>query len=166
MKKMEVALEQLLFGTRWLLAPFYIGLVGALVMLLMKFGQEFFHILPHVFEASEKDVIIAILALVDMSLVSNLLLIIIFSGYESFVSKMHIADHEDRPEWMGKMGFSDLKIKVFASIVAISGIELLKAFMNLDLYTNEELAWKVGLHMAFVLSGVLFALMDRLSGEH
>lgn len=174
MKRIEHGMEVLIFNSRWLLAPFYVGLVGGVVILLLKFGQEFFHLLPHVLGAPESDVILMILTLVDMSLVANLLLIVIFSGYENFVSKINTAGHEDRPDWMGKVDFSGLKIKVIASIVAISAIELLKAFVNvsnvgtpgtLGTWTIEDkqLAWKVGIHFTLVLSGVLFAFMDKIA---
>jgi uncharacterized protein (TIGR00645 family) len=160
-----------------LLAPFYIGLVVGIGMILVKFGQELFHILPHVFEGTESELILAVLTLVDMSLVANLLLIIIFSGYENFVSKINTAGHEDRPEWMGKVDFSGLKVKVIASIVAISAIELLKTFVNVSnlidagnanvawAWTNADMAiaWKVGIHVILILSGVLFALMDKIA---
>ncbi len=163
MKKVEHALEALMFNSRWLLAPFYIGLVIGIAMLLVKFVQEFFHILPHIFDSTESEVVLAILTLVDMSLVANLLIIIIFSGYENFVSKIDTANHEDRPEWMGKVDFSGLKVKLIASIVAISAIELLKAFVNVAAYTTEQLAWKVGIHAVLISSGVLFALMDKIA---
>ncbi len=163
MKKVEHALEVMMFNSRWLLAPFYIGLVIGIAMLLVKFVQEFFHILPHIFDSTESEVVLAILTLVDMSLVANLLIIIIFSGYENFVSKIDTANHEDRPEWMGKVDFSGLKVKLIASIVAISAIELLKAFVNVAAYTTEQLAWKVGIHAVLISSGVLFALMDKIA---
>lgn len=163
MKKIEHALEVMMFNSRWLLAPFYVGLVIGIAMLLVKFVQEFFHILPHIFSSSESEVVLAILTLVDMSLVANLLIIIIFSGYENFVSKIDTADHVDRPEWMGKVDFSGLKVKLIASIVAISAIELLKAFVNVTAYTTEQLAWKVGIHAVLITSGVLFALMDKIA---
>lgn len=163
-KKTEKFLEALIFNSRWLLAPFYIGLVAAVFMLLIKFVQELLHVLPQVFSSSESEVILAVLTLVDISLVGNLLLMVIFAGYENFVSKIDVADHEDRPEWMGKVDYSGLKIKLIASIVAISGIELLKAFMNVNELTNTQLAWKVGIHMTFVTSGVLLAWMDRIEG--
>jgi uncharacterized protein (TIGR00645 family) len=162
MKRIEHALESLMFNSRWLLAPFYLGLVGAIAMLLVKFTQEFFHIVPHLLESSESDIVLAILTMVDMSLVANLLLMIIFSGYENFVSKIDTAGHEDRPEWMGKVDFSGLKVKLIASIVAISAIELLKAFVNVGSLTTEQLAWKVGIHLTLIVSGVLFALMDKI----
>jgi uncharacterized protein (TIGR00645 family) len=160
---LEKPLELLMFNSRWLLAPFYLGMVGAIVMLLVKFAQEFLHMVPQVLSWSESDVILAVLTLVDMSLIANLLLIIIFSGYENFVSKIDVGDHKDRPNWMGKVDFSGLKIKLIGSIVAISGIELLKAFVNVDQLTNQQLGWKIGLHVTFVVSGVLFALMDRIA---
>ena len=174
MKRIEHALEVLIFNSRWLLAPFYLGLVGGVLILLIKFGQEFFHLVPHVLGAPESDIILMILTLVDMSLVANLLLIVIFSGYENFVSKIDTAGHEDRPDWMGKVDFSGLKIKVIASIVAISAIELLKAFVNVSnvgtpgapgiwMIDDKQLAWKVGIHFTLVLSGVLFALMDKIA---
>jgi uncharacterized protein (TIGR00645 family) len=164
LKKFETALESMMFNSRWLLAPFYIGLVGAVFLLLVKFIQEFIHMAPHILDSSESEAILAILTLVDMSLVANLLLIIIFSGYENFVSKIDAAGHEDKPEWMGKVDFSGLKLKLIASIVAISAIELLKGFVNLDKVLNEDqLKWKVAIHITLVISGVLFALMDRLA---
>jgi len=164
LRKFELALESMMFNSRWLLAPFYIGLVGAVFLLLVKFIQEFIHMVPHILDSSESEAILAILTLVDMSLVANLLLIIIFSGYENFVSKIDAAGHEDKPEWMGKVDFSGLKLKLIASIVAISAIELLKGFVNLDKVLNEDqLKWKVAIHITLVVSGVLFALMDRLA---
>jgi uncharacterized protein (TIGR00645 family) len=162
MKKFEHALEMLMFNSRWLLAPFYLGLVLAIGLLLVKFVKELIHLVPVAFTGEGQDVIVGILSLVDVALVSNLLIIIIFAGYENFVSKIDIGDHEDRPDWMGKVDFSDLKIKLIGSIVAISGIELLKAFMNVAQFTDKEMAWKVGIHLTFVLSGLLFAIMDRV----
>jgi len=174
MKTIEHILEALIFNSRWLLAPFYLGLVAGILILLVKFGQEFFHLIPHVLSGPESEIILAILTLVDMSLVANLLIIIVFSGYENFVSKIDTAGHEDRPEWMGKVDFSGLKIKVIASIVAISAIELLKAFVNVSnlgtpgedwRWTVEDkaLAWKVSIHILLVISGVLFAIMDKVA---
>ncbi|MDO9453643.1 MAG: TIGR00645 family protein [Stagnimonas sp.] len=159
----EHGLERFIFRSRWLLAPFYVGLVGAIALLLYSFVREFFAFLPVVLHGNGTQVMSGVLTLVDVTLVANLLLIIVFAGYESFVSKIHTGESEDRPEWMGHVSFSDLKIKVISSIVAISGIELLKSFVNIATYTNEQLAWKLGLHITFVVSGVLFAVMDRIS---
>ena len=163
MQRVEHFLERFMFASRWLLAPFYIGLVIAIGLLLVKFGKELLVLLPLVFEGTGSTILVGVLTLVDIALVANLLIIIIFAGYENFVSKINTGNNEDRPDWMGHVSFTDLKIKLIGSIVAISGIELLKAFVDVKAYTNEQLAWKVGLHMAFVVSGVLFALMDKLS---
>jgi uncharacterized protein (TIGR00645 family) len=167
---LERALESLIFRSRWVMAPFYLGLVLSLVMLLVKFVQELAHILPGVLEMTETQMILVILSLIDMSLAGNLLLMVIFAGYENFVSKIDTGDHVDRPDWMGKVDFSGLKLKLIASIVAISGIHLLKVFMNVAGQDKTDLAWMVGIHMTFVVSGVLLALMDRIveggSGHH
>jgi uncharacterized protein (TIGR00645 family) len=161
----ERLLERFMFASRWLLAPFYVGLVFAIALLLVKFGKEFVSLLPQVAAGEGGQVMVGVLTLVDVALVANLLLIIVFAGYENFVSTINTGDSEDRPDWMGHVSFADLKIKLIGSIVAISGIELLKAFVHIEAHTNQQLAWKAGLHMTFVLSGVLFALMDRLSAK-
>ena len=165
---MEKILETLMFRSRWILAPMYLGLVGGLVMMMIKFVQEFIHIFSHILISEEKEVVLSILGLVDITLVANLLIMVIFSGYENFVSKIDVADHEDRPGWMGKVDYSGLKIKMIGSIVAISAIDLLKAFMhqstpNIDHLTNSQMGWMVGIHFTLILSGVLFALMDKLA---
>jgi uncharacterized protein (TIGR00645 family) len=163
----ERRLETLIFQSRWLLAPLYLGLVASIVLLMLKFIKEFFGLIPTLISAEGGNVIVGILSLVDIVMIANLLVLIIFAGYENFVSKIETASHEDRPDWMGLVTFSDLKIKLIGSIVAISGIELLKGFMNVKAYSDGELAWKLGLHLTFVISGVLFALMDRLmEGGH
>ncbi len=163
MKQIEKAFENAIFFARWLLAPVYLGLVSALLVLLYKFAKELLNLFYSVPVASGGEIIIGVLSLVDIALIANLLIIIIFSGYENFVSKMDIEEHEDRPDWMGHIGFSDLKIKVIGSIVAISGIELLKTFMNVGNLSDKQIAWMIGLHLTFVISGVLYAVMDRLS---
>lgn len=165
MKKLELALEGLLFFSRWLLAPFFLGLMISVVALLIKFGKELFGMLGGVLTGSAEHPILSILTLVDTALLASLLLIIAFSGYENFVSKFGPADHEDRPAWMGKVGFADLKLKLIGAVVAISTVELLKAFLNVATLSNQELAWKVGIHVALVTSGVLFALTDYISGK-
>ena len=161
----ERNLERLIFASRWVMAPFYLGLVLSLVMLLVKFVQELIHVVPTVFTMSETAVILAVLTLIDLSLAGNLLLMVIFAGYENFVSKIDTGDHEDRPDWMGKVDFSGLKLKLIASIVAISGIQLLRAFMDVEHTTKDDLMWMLIIHLTFVVSGVLLALMDLLAGK-
>lgn len=164
MKKIENAFEHLLFSSRWILAPVYLGLVIALLVMLVKFGKQLWHLVGNLGTATDAEIIIGVLSLIDISLVMSLLIIFIFSSYENFVSKMDdLHGHEDRPEWMGHIGFSDLKIKLIGSIVAISGIELLKAFMNVDGLSDRHMAWMVGIHLTFVVSGVLYAIMDKIS---
>lgn len=165
MKTLEHLFESLLFNSRWLLAPFYFGLVLGICILLFKFVKEFISLMSMLSHANGSEILIGVLTLVDVTLVANLLLIMIFAGYETFVSKIDVGDHKDRPDWMGKVGFADLKIKLFGSIVAISGIELLNAFLKAESFTNEQLAWKVGIHLTFVVSGLLFALTDRLGHD-
>ncbi|WP_374440757.1 TIGR00645 family protein [Stella sp.] len=159
----ERILESWVFQSRWLLAPLYVGLILGLGILLVKFTQELVAFLPRTLEASQSDVILALLTLVDLVLVANLVLMVVFSGYENFVSKIDVQDHPDRPEWMGKLDSGGLKLKLIASIVAISSISLLKTFMNVDKVTDRELVWMVGLHGLFVVSGLILALTDRLA---
>ena len=137
----------------------------AILALLFKFGKALVGLLAGVLTGSEAQPIIGILTLVDTALLASLLLIIAFSGYENFVSKFAPEDHEDRPAWMGKVGFSDLKLKLIGAIVAISAVELLKAFIEAGSLTHRELAWKMGIHLTFVVSGVLFALTDYIAGK-
>jgi uncharacterized protein (TIGR00645 family) len=167
MKKLEHLLEVFMFNSRWLLAPFYVGLILSIGLLMMTFFKEFLHLIPiAIFKEPGPEIVLGILSLIDLVLVANLMLIIVFAGYENFVSRIDVADHKDRPEWMGKVGFTDLKIKLIGSIVAISGIELLKLFVNVsEGVSQQELIWKVAIHITLVVSGVLFALMDRIGGK-
>ena len=164
--RLERWLEAGLFGSRWLMAPFYVGLIVALPILLWSFGKDIVHAAPHIFaeDGKPEDAILLVLSLIDLSLAANLVLIVVFSGYESFVSKIDTGDHADRPDWMGKVDFSGLKLKLLASIVAISAISLLKSFMVLGEggVSQGTLMWQVAIHLTFVVSGVLLALMDWL----
>jgi uncharacterized protein (TIGR00645 family) len=167
----ESRFEQGLFSSRWLMAPMYLGLVVSLAMLAIIFVKELAYYAPKVFTMTADQGILAVLTLIDLSLAANLLLIVLFSGYENFVSKLDIDHGGDRPDWMGKVDFSGLKMKLIASIVAISGIHLLKVFMALGkgdaayAPTTETLQWMVIIHLTFVSSGVLLALMDWLSAK-
>jgi uncharacterized protein (TIGR00645 family) len=162
MARLEGWLESFLFNSRWLLAPFYVGLALSLVLLLYHFAVEFIHFAGTIAYAGEKEVILGILALIDLSFTANLVLIVIFSGYENFVSKMEIETH-DRPEWMAKVDFGGLKQKLMTSIVAISAVELLKGFMNLQNYDSTKLGWLVGIHLTFLVSLLVVVLSDRIS---
>lgn len=163
MPTLERAIEAVIFASRWILAPFFLGLLVAMVVLLVKFLKELLDLVLNIWTTSEYDVVISILTLVDTALIAVLLLIIVFSGYESFVSRINTNNHEDRPAWMGKVGFADLKLKLIGAIVAISAVELLKAFLVSQSYTSTELTWKVAIHLTFVFSGVLFAVTDYIA---
>lgn len=160
----ERLLETGLFQSRWLLAPFYLGLVLSLVMLLITFMRELVLTLPNAFVLDSENVILTVLLLIDLSLAGNLVLIVIFSGYENFVSKIDTGGSEDRPSWMGTLDFSGLKMKLIGSIIAISAISLLRAFMTITQMDQpvdrDRIFWLIALHLTFVGSGVLFAVMD------
>lgn len=165
---LEKILEKTLFQARWLVAPFYLGLVLALLLLLATFVSEIYEFVLH-FSLDAESVILAVLSLIDLSLAANLVIIVIFSGYENFVSKIDTGNSEDRPSWMGTLDFSGLKMKLIGSIVAISVISLLRAFMRLTQagghMDDRTLIWLVALHITFLASGVLFALMDWIASK-
>ena len=168
MNQISNAIEVLLFRSRFLLAPLYVGLVGALALLAYRFVVEFYHIAQHVGNVSAQDFTLELLALLDLTLLANLILMVIFAGYENFVSRIDVAtESKDRPHWMGTIDFSGLKIKLIGSLVAISVIELLKDFIELSgqAEVGEGTIWRVIIHLTFVVSGVLFALMDWIADK-
>jgi uncharacterized protein (TIGR00645 family) len=162
LKLLESGLENTIFNSRWLMAPFYLGLVISLAVLLLKFFMMLWEFILHAPGAKEADIILGVLSLIDASLTGNLILIVVFSGYENFVSRIDPGGHPDWPAWMTKVDFSGLKQKLLASIVAISAIQVLKAFMNLDAaFDPSKMGWLVGVHLVFVISTLLLALSDR-----
>ncbi|MDA7428237.1 TIGR00645 family protein [Primorskyibacter aestuariivivens] len=168
---LQTRFEKTLFASRWMMAPMYLGLSLSLAMLVVVFVRELFYYLPQVLVMSADKSILAVLTLIDLTLAANLLVIVLFSGYENFVSKLNIGETEDRAAWMGTVDFGGLKMKLIASIIAISGIHLLKRFMEIGqanadkVFGDRELMWLVVIHMVFVLSGVFMALMDWLSAK-
>jgi uncharacterized protein (TIGR00645 family) len=163
----ERGLENLIFNSRWLMAPFYLGLVVSLAVLLLKFMMMLWEFILHAPGSKETDIILGVLSLIDVALVGNLILIVVFSGYENFVSRIDAGGHPNWPEWMTKVNFGGLKQKVLASIVAISAIQVLKAFMNIDAaFDVQRMSWLVGVHLAFVISALMLALADRWGGDH
>ena len=159
----ERIIESALYLSRWLLAPIYLGLSVAVFALGIKFFQELFHVAGHILELSESDVVLTALSLIDLTLVGSLILMVMFSGYENFVSRIDLAESDQKLEWLGKLDANTLKLKVAASIVAISSIHLLRVFMELRQIPNEKLLWYVVLHMSFVVSALLMALLDRIA---
>ncbi|AUX53567.1 hypothetical protein BU195_24120 [Klebsiella pneumoniae subsp. pneumoniae] len=160
---MERFLENAMYASRWLLVPVYFGLSLGLIALTIKFFQEIFHILPHIFSVSESDMILTLLSLVDMTLVGGLLVMVMFSGYENFVSQLDINEGKEKLSWLGKMDATSLKNKVAASIVAISSIHLLRVFMDAKNVPDNKLMWYVIIHLTFVLSAFVMGYLDRLT---
>jgi uncharacterized protein (TIGR00645 family) len=168
MKSLVHLVEVILFRSRWLLAPLYLGLVGTLALLAYRFVIEFIHLASKVGETDAHTFTLDLLALLDLTLLANLILMVIFAGYENFISRIDIAqDSTDRPHWMGTIDFSGLKIKLIGSLVAISVIELLKDFIELagEETVGEGTIWRIIIHLTFVASGVLFALMDWIADK-
>jgi uncharacterized protein (TIGR00645 family) len=161
----ERFIERTLFASRWLLAPMYLGLSLALVTLSIKFFIELFHSLTHVIELSEADVVLSLLGLVDLTLVAGLVVMVMFSGYENFVSRIDLTGEGDKLGWLGKLDAGTLKLKVAASIVAISSIHLLRVFMDANQISNDKLLWFVIMHMTFVFSAVLLGVLDRMTAR-
>jgi uncharacterized protein (TIGR00645 family) len=162
----ERRIESLIFNSRWLMAPFYLGLVISLAVLLLKFCMILWEFIVHAPGSKESDIILGVLSLIDVSLTGNLILIVVFSGYENFVSKIDPGGHPDWPDWMTKIQFGGLKQKLLASIVAISAIHVLEAFLNIDAaFDATRMTWLVGVHLVFVISALLLALSDRWSAD-
>ena len=170
-KRIEAGFERVLFASRWLLAPMYLGLVAALGMLVIVFLRQTLYYVPQALDLTSEGAILATLALIDLVLAGNLLVIVILSGYESTVSRIEVGDESERPAWMGSVDFAGLKMKLIASIVAISAVDLLKRFMEIGrpgverTTTDTDLAWLAGLHLVFVASGLLMAIMDWFSAR-
>ncbi len=167
---LENFIELFIFGSRWILAVFYIGLVFALFGLGIKFIEHFYNFSTRLLQMHEGETVISILGLVDMTLLGNLMIIVIFSGYENFVSVLGVAqESQDRPKWMGDIDFAGLKLKLIGSIVALSGINLLGIFLTMgddDTINNQKLAWMVGLHVTFMVTGVMFAMSEKIAEKH
>ncbi len=160
---MEKFIERLIYASRWLLAPIYLGLSLAILLLSIKFFQEVLHIIPYIFSMKEVDLILIILSLIDLALVGGLLVMVMFSGYENFVSRIDVADNEDKLSWLGKMDANSLKNKVAAAIVAISSIHLLKIFMDAEEYNNDKIFWYVVMHLTFVISAFSMGILDKIT---
>ncbi len=165
-EQIEEVLEKSMFASRWFMAPVYIVLSFSLAIIMVKVVQEFLNYLPLFLDLKIKELLLFVLRILDLALIGNLVLMILFAGYENFVSKIGAARaSEDKPSWMGKVDFSGLKLKLVGSIVAISGINLLEAFMNVDNLNDRNLNYQIVIHLVFVASGVLLALMDYIASK-
>jgi len=166
---MEKTIERLLFASRWILAPVYLGMSLALFALGIKFFMELYHLLTHVVEMAEADLVLVLLAMVDMVLVGSLIIMVMFSGYENFVSRLDVEEGTEKLSWLGKLDANSLKLKVASSIVAISSIHLLRAFMETPNHVNADresaLMWYVIIHLTFVISAVMMGVLDRITSK-
>lgn len=160
---LERPFERLLYASRWLIAPIYLGLSLALVALAIKFFQELIHMLMDITVISEADTILIVLSLIDISLVSGLIVMVMFSGYENFVSRLDLHDNSEKLSWLGTLDTNSLKNKVAASIVAISSIHLLKLFMDAGNVPNDKLLWYVLMHLTFVVSAFAMGILDKMT---
>jgi len=160
---LERLIEKILFSSRWILAPVYVGMSLALLALGVKFFQELFHVLTHTLSMPESEIVLTILTLIDMVLVASLVVMVMFSGYENFVSRIEIENNTEELGWLGKLDANTLKLKVAASIVAISSIQLLRAYMDALDTPNDKLLWYVIMHLTFVVSAVLMGVLDKIS---
>lgn len=160
---MERFFHNTMYAARWILAPIYFGLSFALLLLAIKFFQEVFHVLPHILDYSESELILVILSLVDMSLVGGLIVMVMFSGYENFISQLKIDENKGRLDWLGKMDANALKLKVAVSIVAISSIHLLRIFMDARNVENDKIMWYIIMHLTFVFSAFMMGYLDKIS---
>lgn len=160
---MERIFERLMYASRWLLAPIYLGLSIAVLLLGVKFFQELWHVVPHLLTTSEVDLILLTLTLIDIALVGGLLVMVMLSGYENFVSTLNIGNDTEKLGWLGKIDSGGLKNKVAAAIVAISSIHLLKVFMNADNVPEDKIKWYILMHITFVGSAFAMGYLDKLT---
>ncbi|MCF6203788.1 MAG: TIGR00645 family protein [Methylococcaceae bacterium] len=165
-RQIEKAIEKMMYTSRWVLAPVYLGMSLALFALAIKFFQELFHFLPMILEFNESELILKLLTLIDLTLVGSLTIIVMFSGYENFVSQLDLDESTEKLDWLGSHDYGSLKMKVASSIVAISSIHLLKVFMNVETTDNDKIMWYVLIHLTMVISALLMGYLDKISRYH
>lgn len=162
-EKTEHTLERIMYSSRWILAPVYVGMSLVVAALFIKFFQELSHFLPHLLEMNEADLILKVLALIDLTMVGSLIVIVMFSGYENFVSRLDIDESVEKLDWLGTHDYGSLKMKIASTIVAISSIHLLKVFMKIEATGNDKVLWYVVVHLTLVVSAVLMSIQDKMS---
>jgi uncharacterized protein (TIGR00645 family) len=165
-RKLEVFIERIVMGSRWLQAPLYIGLVAVLGVVVVKFPFKIWELVRKAISAEEADLVLAVLSLVDLIMVANLVVMVIISGYENFVSHIDVDESRDRLAWFGKLDAGSLKIKLASSIVAISSIHLLQRFLEAGDYDNSKLYALVVMHMAFVVSALMLTYIDKIGSDN
>jgi len=163
MKSLELLVERIILSSRWILVVFYLGLAASLAVYAVSFGYKFYKVAINVFQYEEADMILAILGLIDAALVASLIVMVMISGYENFVSRFD--EGEGEVSFLGKLDSGSLKIKVASSIVAISSIHLLQIFLNATQYDNSKLMWFTIIHLAFVISAVLLGYLEKIMAK-
>ena len=162
-------LPQLVFSSRWLQLPLYIGLIAAQGVYVFLFLKELYHLITHAFDFSEQQIMLVVLGLIDVVMISNLLIMVIVGGYETFVSRLRLEGHPDQPEWLSHVNASVLKVKLATAIIGISSIHLLKTFINAGIYDAKTILAQAGIHITFLFSALAIAWSDRLmapTGPH
>lgn len=165
MKKLEHGVERVILATRWMLAPLYLGMCASMAVFVIKFFQELFHLLSNVMHSSEAEWIIGILALIDNVLVANLVVMVLISGYETFVSPINIENPEDRPGWLNKLDPGTVKIKFASSVVGISLVHMLAVYLKMGEYDAQHMLWQAVFHSLFVLTALLLAFVDNVASS-
>lgn len=165
MKKIESALESLIFASRWVQAPLYIGLIIGGVLYAYKFVSELIHLCLTINEITESVLMLGVLTLVDITMVANLLIMVIIGGYSTFVSRLNIDEHEDKPEWLQKVDAGTLKVKLAGSLVGVSGIHLLQVFINIKNHEPDHVMWQTIIHVVFLFSAIMLAYSEKLLHE-
>jgi len=161
--RLEHFVERLMYASRWIMAPVFLGMSLILLVLAVKFFQELYHFVPHILEVDDGQIILKLLTFIDLTLVGSLTLIVMFSGYENFVSRLDIGSEAEKLDWLGTHDYGSLKLKVATSIVAISSIRLLKVFMEVENTANEKMLWYVIIHLTLVLSAFIMGYLDKIS---
>ncbi len=161
-KQFERVFEKIIFSSRWIQAPLYAGLIIGGLLYTYKFFIELIHLSISINQITETVLMLGILTLVDITMVANLLIMVIIGGYSTFVSYLDIEKHEDKPEWLKKIDAGSLKVKLAVSLVGVSGIHLLKTFININNYESEHVMWQVIIHVVFLISSLLLALTEKI----
>lgn len=164
-KHLENSIEKIIFASRWFQAPLYLGLIVAGILYSYKFLAELWHLTSNLNEITEEAMMLGVLTLVDITMVANLLVMVIIGGYATFVSRMDLQGHPDKPDWLDKIDAGALKVKLATALVGISGIHLLKSFINIKEKAYEQVMWQVIIHVVFLLSSLMLAYTEKIMNK-
>lgn len=162
MNKPIKLLEAFIFGSRWLQAPLYLGLIVAQAVYVYQFIVELSHLVHQAGELNDTDIMLIVLGLIDVVMIANLLIMVIIGGYETFVSRLDLQDHPDQPEWLSHVNAGVLKVKLATALIGISAIHLLKTFINAGQLEDRVIMWQLAIHMVFVVSALAMAFTDKV----